>query len=114
MTSWIVSFVHKNKDDPRSHTKQYEPKYFPLELVVTFRAEPLSPKARSSKMQNRKLGNNLEVSTLGLGCMGMSSGYGPAADKQEMISLLRAAVELGITLFDTAEVYGPFINEELV
>ena len=65
-------------------------------------------------MQKRKLGNNLEVSALGLGCMGMSSGYGPAADKQEMISMLRAAVELGITFFDTAEVYGPFINEELV
>jgi aryl-alcohol dehydrogenase-like predicted oxidoreductase len=65
-------------------------------------------------MQKRKLGNNLEVSALGLGCMGMSFGYGPAADKQEMISLLRAAVELGITFFDTAEVYGPFINEELV
>lgn len=65
-------------------------------------------------MRKRKLGNNLEVSALGLGCMGMSSGYGPAADKQEMISMLRAAVELGITFFDTAEVYGPFINEELV
>ena len=66
-------------------------------------------------MLSRKLGNsNLEVSTLGLGCMGMSTGYGPAADKQEMISLIRAAVERGITLFDTAEVYGPFINEELV
>lgn len=66
-------------------------------------------------MQNRKLGNsNLEVSALGLGCMGMSFGYGPAADKQEMISLLRSAVERGITFFDTAEVYGPFANEELV
>jgi aryl-alcohol dehydrogenase-like predicted oxidoreductase len=66
-------------------------------------------------MQKRKLGNsNLEVSALGLGCMGMSYGYGPAADKQEMISLLRTAVERGITLFDTAEVYGPFTNEELV
>ena len=66
-------------------------------------------------MQKRKLGNsNLEVSALGLGCMGMSFGYGPAADKQEMISLIRAAVERGITLFDTAEVYGPFTNEELV
>lgn len=63
----------------------------------------------------RKLGNsNLEVSSLGLGCMGMSYGYGPAADKQEMISLIRAAVERGITFFDTAEVYGPFTNEELV
>ncbi len=64
-------------------------------------------------MQKRKLGN-LEVSALGLGCMGMSSGYGPAADKQEMISLMRAAVERGVTFFDTAEVYGPFVNEELV
>ncbi len=66
-------------------------------------------------MQKRKLGNsNLEVSALGLGCMGMSYGYGPAADKQEMISLIRMAVERGITFFDTAEVYGPFTNEELV
>jgi aryl-alcohol dehydrogenase-like predicted oxidoreductase len=66
-------------------------------------------------MQKRKLGNsNLEVSAIGLGCMGMSFGYGPAADKQEMISLLRAAVERGVTFFDTAEVYGPFVNEELV
>jgi len=66
-------------------------------------------------MQKRKLGNsNLEVSALGLGCMGMSYGYGPAADKQEMISLIRTAVERGITLFDTAEAYGPFANEELV
>jgi aryl-alcohol dehydrogenase-like predicted oxidoreductase len=66
-------------------------------------------------MQKRKLGNsNLEVSALGLGCMGMSSGYGPAGDKQEMISLIRTAVERGVTFFDTAEVYGPFINEELV
>src|ERR671926_324345 len=64
-------------------------------------------------MQKRKLGN-LEVSALGLGCMGMSSGYGPAADRQEMISLIRAAVESGVTFFDTAEVYGPFVNEELV
>lgn len=66
-------------------------------------------------MQKRKLGNsNLEVSAVGLGCMGMSFSYGPAGDKQEMISLLRSAVERGITFFDTAEVYGPFINEELV
>jgi len=66
-------------------------------------------------MQKRKLGNsNLQVSALGLGCMGMSFGYGPAADKQEMISLIRAAVERGVTFFDTAEVYGPFTNEELV
>src|SRR6266511_3898319 len=66
-------------------------------------------------MQKRKLGNSgLEVSVLGLGCMGMSSAYGPAADKQEMITLIRAAVERGVTLFDTAEAYGPFTNEELV
>jgi len=66
-------------------------------------------------MQKRKLGkSNLEVSALGLGCMGMSFGYGPAKDKQEMISVIREAVELGVTFFDTAEVYGPFTNEELV
>jgi len=66
-------------------------------------------------MQKRKLGNsNLEVSALGLGCMGLSFGYGPAADKQQAISVIRAAVERGVTFFDTAEVYGPLINEELV
>lgn len=66
-------------------------------------------------MQRRSLGKtNLEVSALGLGCMGMSFGFGPPKDKQEMISLLHAAVDRGITFFDTAEVYGPFLNEELV
>jgi aryl-alcohol dehydrogenase-like predicted oxidoreductase len=66
-------------------------------------------------MQKRKLGNSgLEVSALGLGCMGMSFGYGPAGDKQEMIAVIRAAVESGVNFFDTAEVYGPFTNEELV
>jgi aryl-alcohol dehydrogenase-like predicted oxidoreductase len=66
-------------------------------------------------MQKRKLGkSNLEVSAIGLGCMGMSFGLGPAADKKEMISLIRSAVERGVTFFDTAEVYGPFTNEELV
>jgi aryl-alcohol dehydrogenase-like predicted oxidoreductase len=66
-------------------------------------------------MQKRRLGkSNLEVSALGLGCMGMSFGLGPAADKKEMISLIRAAVERGVTFFDTAEVYGPYTNEELV
>jgi aryl-alcohol dehydrogenase-like predicted oxidoreductase len=66
-------------------------------------------------MQKRKLGkSNLEVSAMGLGCMGMSFGYGPPKDKQEMISVIRSAIELGVTFFDTAEVYGPFINEELV
>jgi aryl-alcohol dehydrogenase-like predicted oxidoreductase len=66
-------------------------------------------------MQKRKLGDsNLEVSAIGLGCMGMSFAYGPPKEKQEMISLIRSAVERGITFFDTAEVYGPFTNEELV
>jgi aryl-alcohol dehydrogenase-like predicted oxidoreductase len=66
-------------------------------------------------MKTRKLGNSgLEVSAIGLGCMGMSFGYGPAHDKNEMIKVIRAAVEQGVTFFDTAEVYGPFINEELV
>jgi aryl-alcohol dehydrogenase-like predicted oxidoreductase len=66
-------------------------------------------------MQKRKLGkSNLEVSAIGLGCMSMSFGYGPAGDKQKMISLIRSAVEQGVTFFDTAEVYGPFTNEELV
>jgi aryl-alcohol dehydrogenase-like predicted oxidoreductase len=66
-------------------------------------------------MKKRRLGNsNLEVSALGLGCMGLSFGYGPAVDKQQGISLIRAAVERGVTFFDTAEVYGPFTNEELV
>src|SRR5580693_3460525 len=66
-------------------------------------------------MQKRKLGkSNLEVSALGLGCMGMSFSYGPPKDKQEMTSLLHAAVERGVTFFDTAEVYGPFTNEALV
>ncbi len=66
-------------------------------------------------MQKRKLGkDNLEVSAIGLGCMGMSLGYGPAVDKQEGIALIRGAVERGVTFLDTAEVYGPFTNEELV
>src|ERR1700751_4622923 len=66
-------------------------------------------------MQKRKLGkSNLEVSAIGLGCMGLSFGYGPAVDKQEGISLIRSAVERDVTFFDTAEVYGPFTNEELV
>ena len=65
-------------------------------------------------MQKRTLGSNLEVSAIGLGCMGMSSSYGPPADKQEMIALIRTAVERGVTFFDTAQVYGPFTNEELV
>jgi aryl-alcohol dehydrogenase-like predicted oxidoreductase len=66
-------------------------------------------------MQQRQLGQNgLTVSALGLGCMGLSFGYGPATDKQQAISLIRAAVEKGVTFFDTAEIYGPFVNEEVV
>src|SRR6267142_1422386 len=65
-------------------------------------------------MKKRKLGNSLEVSALGLGCMGMSFAYGPVVDKQAGISLIRSAVDRGVTLFDTAEAYGPFTNEELV
>jgi aryl-alcohol dehydrogenase-like predicted oxidoreductase len=90
-------------------------------LPITPAASPNTGRHRqltfkeSVAMQKRKLGNsNLEVSALGLGCMSMSFGYGPPADKQEMISLLRFAVERGVTFFDTAEVYGPFTNEELV
>src|SRR6266513_2147677 len=77
--------------------------------------EQIGRQGRSLVMQKRKLGkSNLEVSALGLGCMGMSFSYGPPKDKEEMTSLLRAAVERGVTFFDTAEVYGPFSNEELV
>src|SRR4029434_3160847 len=66
-------------------------------------------------MQKRQLGtSNLEVSALGFGCMGLSSGYGPAVERQEGIKVIRAAVDLGVTFFDTAEVYGPFTNEELL
>jgi aryl-alcohol dehydrogenase-like predicted oxidoreductase len=74
-----------------------------------------SSKIEEEQMQKRKLGkSNLEISAIGLGCMGLSDGYGPAVDKQHGISLIRAAVERGVTFFDTAEVYGPFTNEELV
>src|SRR2546428_10399439 len=77
--------------------------------------DPRQLKERGEKMEKRKLGkSNLEVSALGLGCMGMSFSYGPPKDKQEMTSLLRTAVQRGVTFFDTAEVYGPFTNEELV
>ena len=65
-------------------------------------------------MKRRKLGNGLEVSAIGLGCMGLSSGFGPAADPKSAVELIRSAFELGVTLFDTAEVYGPYANEELV
>src|SRR5437764_2158818 len=79
------------------------------------RHEPAELLRGRNTMQKRKLGqSNLEVSALGLGCMGMSFGYGPPMEKQEGIALIRAAVERGVTFFDTAEVYGPFTNEDLV
>src|SRR5512136_2620617 len=86
-------------------------------MITPYREAPPCGRGASKEetMQKRKLGKSgLEVSTLGLGCMGMSFSYGPPKDKQEMTALLRTAVERGITFFDTAEVYGPFINEELV
>src|SRR5437763_6611537 len=86
-----------------------------LVCLVTFSRANLRSELRSLSMKKRKLGKSgLEVSAIGLGCMGMSFSYGPPKDKKEMISLLHAAVERGITFFDTAEVYGPFTNEELV
>jgi pyridoxine 4-dehydrogenase len=72
------------------------------------------PSARIKNMKRRTLGQDLDVSAMGLGCMGLSFGYGPAIDTGEAISLIRYAVDLGVTLFDTAEVYGPFVNEEVV
>ncbi len=88
----------------------FHPQLFPHLLHLFVNRKPME-----TKIQKRTLGKSgLEVSAIGLGCMGMSFGYGPAHDKSEMISLIQAAVDLGITFFDTAEVYGPFINEELV
>src|SRR5213080_3999396 len=86
-----------------------------LVCLVTFSRANLRSELRSLSMKKRKLGKSgLEVSAIGLGCMGMSFSYGPPKDKKEMIALIRAAVERGVTFFDTAEVYGPFTNEELV
>src|SRR3569832_92381 len=71
--------------------------------------------AKEKSMKKRKLGkSNLEVSAIGLGCMGMSFGYGPAGEKREMMTLLRSAVDRGVTFFDTADGFGPFVNEEVV
>src|SRR5579864_4037607 len=78
------------------------------------KSEPTGHGCKEISMHTRKLGASLEVSALGLGCMSMSSGYGPAADKRQMITLIHKAIERGVTFFDTAEVYGPFTNEELV
>src|SRR5215475_2430261 len=84
-------------------------------LGYRFRTGPTYAIEEGERMQKRTLGKSgLEVSALGLGCMGMSFSYGPPKDRQEMTALLRAAVERGVTFFDTAEVYGPFLNEELV
>jgi aryl-alcohol dehydrogenase-like predicted oxidoreductase len=84
-------------------------------MMVLSRSNGSDAENEINKMKKRRLGkSNLEVSAIGLGCMGMSFSYGPPKDKQEMTSLLRAAVERGVTFFDTAEVYGPFTNEELV
>jgi aryl-alcohol dehydrogenase-like predicted oxidoreductase len=84
-------------------------------MALGLNVESRETSSEGQPMQKRKLGkSHLEVSALGLGCMGMSFGYGPPADKTEMISLIRTAVERGVTFFDTAEVYGPFTNEELV
>src|SRR5438874_6302221 len=86
-----------------------------LVCLVAFSRANLRSELRSLSMKKRKLGKSgLEVSAIGLGCMGMSFSYGPPKDKKEMTDLLHAAVERGVTFFDTAEVYGPFINEELV
>jgi len=89
----------------------------PITLLIIGYTEsvPQNSSREGVAMQKRKLGkSNLEVSAIGLGCMGMSFGFGPPKDKPEMIALIRQAVELGVTFFDTAEIYGPFINEELV
>jgi len=95
----LINLGERNTDSDMSRVRGWTPDDHPKE----------------KEMQKRKLGNSkLEVSALGLGCMGLSFGYGPAVDKQEGISLIRAAVERGVTFFDTAEVYGPFTNEELV
>ena len=83
--------------------------YFTIYLSV-----PRKEADKEQKMKTRKLGTSgLEVSAIGLGCMGMSFGYGPVADKKEMIALIHAAVDRGVTFFDTAECYGPFTNEEI-
>src|SRR3954468_21055573 len=75
----------------------------------------MRPEVRENQMDKRTLGDGLEVSAIGFGCMGMSQSFGPnPGDRDEMIAVLRGAVERGVTLFDTAEVYGPYVNEELV
>jgi hypothetical protein len=86
-----------------------------LQVLYLFLYYKLNHTIMETKIQKRKLGkSDLEVSALGLGCMGMNFGYGTVADKKEMITLIHKAVDSGVTFFDTAEVYGPFTNEELV
>lgn len=89
--------------------------YVRSHYFLEYSREKKTKGGHKNKMKTRKLGNSgLEVSAMGLGCMGMSYGYGPAPDKKKMISLIHAAIDRGVTFFDTAEVYGPFVNEELV
>src|SRR5690349_1989911 len=95
--------------------KEFHPRAGAKNTVLPKRHLNRAHLRKRKAMQKRKLGkSNLEVSAIGLGCMGLSFGLGPAVDKKEGISLIRAAVERGVTFFDTAEVYGPFTNEELV
>src|SRR5581483_4843197 len=97
------------------HLTVCEPAFLPKSILYAGQPSKSQPRKAGDTMQKRKLGkSNLEVSAIGLGCMGLSFGLGPAVDKQAGVSLIRAAVDRGITFFDTAEVYGPFTNEELV
>src|ERR1700688_4746466 len=112
----IYTCVWENLTDSHLHSRGKVAEGVDASLRVSKRLSHSLRKCLEGEiMQKRKLGkSNLEVSAIGLGCMGMSFGYGPAKDKQEMITVVRAAFERGTTFFDTAEVYGPFINEELV
>src|ERR1700688_406276 len=112
----IYTCVWENLTDSHLHSRGKVAEGVDASLRVSKRlSHSLRKCLEGETMQKRKLGkSNLEVSAIGLGCMGMSFSYGPPKDKQEMISLLHAAVDRGITFFNTAEVYGPFTNEELV
>src|SRR4030081_3124800 len=111
----------RNTDTPREQVQSTDPPVLGLGYsrrdgrVHAGPRDVSLPATMENTMQKRKLGNGtLEVSAIGLGCMGMSASYGPPGDRQEMIGLIRAAVDRGVTFFDTAENYGPFTNEELV
>src|ERR1700688_2931418 len=112
----IYTCVWENLTDSHLHSRGKVAEGVDASLRVSKRLSHSLRKCLEGEiMQKRKLGkSNLEVSAIGLGCMGMSFGYGPPADKKEMISLMRTAVERGVTFFDTAEVYGPYTNEEWV